>query len=178
MYKRQGEAPSDLAAEVATLLDAWVKDDAPRLDADDDGFHDDAGPAVFDAVLEPVAAAVMAPVYGALVPVLDDIRSLGGDDGASLVDKDLRTLLGRDVEGPFNLRYCGGGDLDQCATDLWAVVETASRGLAEEYGSEDTSTWLSEGQRLGFAPGLIEDTFRATNRPTFQQVVEWAPADG
>ena len=42
----------DLAAEVATLLDAWVKDDAPRLDADDDGFHDDAGPTVFDAVLE------------------------------------------------------------------------------------------------------------------------------
>jgi hypothetical protein len=34
---------------------------------------------------------------------------------------------------------------------------------------------LPEGQRLTFTPGLIPDDFRATNRPTYQQVLEFAP---
>jgi hypothetical protein len=40
---RGSDAPSELAASVADLLDAWVAEDAPRLDADDDGFNDHAG---------------------------------------------------------------------------------------------------------------------------------------
>ena len=40
---------------------------------------------------------------------------------------------------------------------------------------DDPSTWLKEGARVGFQPNLIPDTFRATNRPTFQQVLEFAP---
>jgi hypothetical protein len=46
--------------------------------------------------------------------------------------------------------------------------------VAAERG-DDIATWLPEGQRLTFTPGLIEDDFRATNRPTFQQVLEFAP---
>ena len=48
------------------------------------------------------------------------------------------------------------------------------RSLPPQYGG-DPGTWLKEGARTGFAPGLIPNTFRATNRPTFQQVLEFAP---
>ena len=48
-----------------------------------------------------------------------------------------------------------------------------AQDLAAERG-DDPSTWLREGSRQGFAPGLIPDTFRPTNRPTFQQVLEFA----
>ena len=36
--------------KVVDLLDDWVGRDAPRLDADGDGFYDDPGPAIMDAL--------------------------------------------------------------------------------------------------------------------------------
>jgi hypothetical protein len=176
-----GAAPSPLAAEVVDLLDAWVADDAPRLDADNDGFYDEAGPTIMDALFEPLAAAVMRPVFGDLTQALDDIRDLGGDPnpsssppGASFIDKDLRTLLGKEVVGKFNLSYCGNGDLDTCRDSLWQVVEEVAQELAAERG-DDPGTWLREAFRTGFTPELIPETFRGTNRPTFQQVLEFVP---
>ena len=180
---RGGEAPSSLAAEVVDLLDAWVADDAPRLDADDDGFYDEAGATIMEALFGPLAAAVMRPVFGDLTEALDDIRELGGGadpdfspEGASFVDKDLRTLLGQEVDGKFNLSYCGNGFLDDCRDSLWQVVEEVSQALAAERGG-DPSSWLREGYRISFTPGLISETFRATNRPTFQQVLEFAASE-
>lgn len=167
-----GEAPSDLAADAVAMLDDWVADDAPRLDADDDGFYDSPGPLVFDEVFDAVVAAVGMPVLGEYFA-----RGAGtrGIDDASFVDKDLRSVLGQDVEGPFNVAYCGKGDLDRCAEDLWLVLDDTVAALAAERGA-DIATWLREGQRSTFVPGLIDNDFRSTNRPTYQQVLEFAPA--
>ena len=74
----------------------------------------------------------------------------------------------------FNLSYCGEGDLEVCRESLWSVVDTVSQELSDEYGGAP-DTWLKEGARLSFTPGLIPETFRATNRPTFQQVLDFAP---
>ena len=167
-----GEAPSDLAAEIVAILDEWVLDDAPRLDGDDDGNYDDAGPLVLDEVFGRVAEAVVAPVVGDLVAAGVEFR---GIDPASVVDKDLRSLLGDDVQGPFNVAYCGAGDMDACSADLWAAIDAAAIVLAAEFG-DDPADWLAEGRRTTFVPGLIPDDFRATNRPTFQQVIEFANA--
>jgi len=52
-------------------------------------------------------------------------------------------------------------------------------GLAAELAAErgdDPSTWLQEARRVSFLPGLIPDDFRATNRPTFQQLLEFVPS--
>src|SRR5690606_7613850 len=103
-----GEAPDELAAEVVTLLDEWVERDAPRLDADEDDLYDDAGPLIFDELWDPLARAVLTPVYGDQLDTLDAVRPLR-NTGPSFIDKDLRTLLGHEVEGPFRLSYCGGG---------------------------------------------------------------------
>lgn len=164
---RGAPAPNPRAAQVVDLLDDWVSRDAPRLDADNSGEYDEAGPTVMDALWTPVADAVMRPVFGDLTGEL----SLGGLDGESYVDKDLRTLLRDPVRGRFNLRYCGNGSLDACRASLWAVVEGVAADLAAQLGP-DPSAWRSTASRTGFTPGLISDTIRTTNRPTFQQVLE------
>jgi acyl-homoserine lactone acylase PvdQ len=168
---RTGPAPSALADRTVAVLDEWVARDAPRLDADLDGNYDDAGPVIMDALWRPVAEAVVRPVFGDLTEDLDDVRGLSGATGQSLVDKDLRALLGDPVRGRFNLSYCGDGSLDACRASLWAAVEQVAGELAAEQGPEP-SNWTGTAARTRFTPGLIPDTIRATNRPTFQQVLE------
>ena len=167
-----GPAPSARDQEVVDLLDDWVARDAPRLDADGDGLYDDPGPAILDAAWGPIAEAVMRPVFGDLLDELSDVRGLGGQSGHSYVDKDLRTLLGSRVRGKFNLRYCGGGSLEACRASLWQAVHEAADELAAELGQPDPAGWMVPATRTGFTPGLIPNTFRTTNRPTFQQVLE------
>ncbi len=108
-----GEAPSDLAAEVVAILDEWVLDDAPRLDADDDGNYDVAGPLLLDELFGPIADAVLEPVLGDVVEAGVELHGIGTP---SIVDKDLRQLVGDEVEGPFNVAYCGAGDIDACSS--------------------------------------------------------------
>jgi hypothetical protein len=166
-----GPAPNALDANVVAVLDDWVARDAPRVDADNNGQWDDAGPTIMDALWMNIAQAVMQPVFGPLTGDLNQIRSLSGLSGESLVDKDLRTLLGQPVKGRFNLQYCGKGSLDICRASLWSVVDQVAATLASTKGP-DPSTWRSTASRTGFVPGLIPNTIRATNRPTFQQVIE------
>jgi acyl-homoserine lactone acylase PvdQ len=173
---RTGPAPSVRAQQVVDVLDDWVARDAPRLDADEDGLFDDAGPGIMDAVFRPLTNAVMAPVFGDLLDDLSDVRGLGGQSGHSYVDKDLRTLLDHDVRGRFNLRYCGNGSLAECRASLWAALAQTADELAAEQaaaGRAAPADWRFEASRTRFQPGLIPDTFRATNRPTFQQVLEF-----
>ena len=118
----------------------------------------------------------MRTQFGNATEALDNIRDLGGNNGSSFIDKDLRTLLGREVQGPFNLQYCGDGDLDNCRKTLWAVVDSVASTLAIQFGNDDPATWLNEGRLIGFNPEVASPgKFRATNRPTFQQVLEFAP---
>jgi hypothetical protein len=135
-----------------------------------------------EALWGPLVKAAMQPVFGSMTDALDDFLNLGGSSGSgnigsSLIDKDLRTLLGKSVEGKFALSYCGNGSLEACRDSLWQVVDQVAQELAAERG-DDPSTWLDEGARSGFEPGLIPDTFRSTNRPTFQQVLQFAPTGG
>ena len=126
-----------------------------------------------DRTWRPVAEAVMEPRFGDLLDDLNDVRSLGGLTGESYVDKDLRTLLGKKVKGKFNLTYCGEGDLAACRASLWDAVDGAADSLEAEYGTVAPNTWRGEASTSGFAPGLLSTRFPATNRPTFQQVLEF-----
>ena len=163
-----GDPSSDLAAVAVEILDAWVADDAPQLDADNDGFNDEPGPLIYSEVFDRITAAVAGDVLGE--ELIQDRRGINDE---SLVDKDLRSLLGEDVAGPFDVAYCGNGDLDACQSSLWAAVESGVAAIVAEYG-DDPAEWLNEGSRTTFVPGLIDDDFRSTNRPTFQQVIEFS----
>jgi hypothetical protein len=169
---RRGQAANARDARIVAMLDDWVADDAPRLDADGDGRFDVAGPAILDAAWPRIADAVMRPVFGDLTDDLNAVRALDSQSGHSYVDKDLRRLLGRPERGKFNLRYCGNGSVAACAGSLWAAIDASAAQLAGTFGSEDPAAWLGQAPRTGFVPGLIPDTMRATNRPTFQQVLQ------
>ncbi len=79
-----GKAPNARSAQVKTILDGWVAQDAPRLDANDDGNYDVSGPAIMDAAWLPMAKAVMRPRFGGVLGTLDEVRSLGSLSGRVL----------------------------------------------------------------------------------------------
>jgi acyl-homoserine lactone acylase PvdQ len=167
-----GPAPSARDAQVVDILDHWVGRDAPRLDANLDGLWDEPGPVIMGQLWQPIANAVMSPVFGSLLPDLNAVRGLGSATGESYVDKDLRMLLGRRVRDRFNLSYCGAGSLTACRNSLWNAVHQTAEQLATQLGQADPAKWTGPASRTGFVPGLLPNTFPTTNRPTFQQVLE------
>ncbi len=168
-----GPAPSARDQQVANILIDWTRRDAPRLDANLDGDYDEAAPAIMDRTWVPIAQAVMSPQFGDLTDDLSNVRSLGGLTGESYVDKDLRTLLGKKVKGKFHLKYCGEGDLADCRASLWAAIGDAADSLESDYGTANPNAWIGKASTTGFAPGLLSTRFPTTNRPTFQQVLEF-----
>jgi Penicillin amidase len=166
-------APTPRDQQVVDILDDWVSRDAPRVDANADGFYDEPGPVIMDAVWRPIANAVMSSVFGAFLDDLDNVRDLDGLEGESYVDKDLRTLLGDPVKGRFNLSYCGSGSLMPCVASLWQAIHQAADTLTAEQGQVDPSMWRKAASTTGFVPGLLPNRFPTTNRPTFQQVLEF-----
>jgi hypothetical protein len=167
-----GTAPNARDQEVVDILDDWVGRDAPRVDANSDTFYDEPGPVIMDALWRPIADAVMTPVFGALIPDLDNVRNLDGLQGESYVDKDLRRLLGDQVVGPFRLSYCGSGSLSDCSVALWQAVHATADAIAAQQGQPSPGLWRKAAQTTGFIPNLLPNRFPTTNRSTFQQVLE------
>jgi acyl-homoserine lactone acylase PvdQ len=178
-------APSPRAAQMLAILKDWRANGSIRIDADRNGFNDHPGVAILDTWWPRLADAVMTPVLGDLIPRLAEVNGRGvppdGDGNlstapwAGYVDKDLRTLLGQDVEGPYNVRYCGAGDLPTCAADLWASLDAAGAELEAAQGTADPSAWRksTEPEQIRYRPGLIDKRIEFTNRPTFQQAISF-----
>jgi acyl-homoserine lactone acylase PvdQ len=177
-----GAAPSTRAQSAAQLVDDWRAQGASRLDRDLDGSIDHPGAAVMDAGWRRLGDAVLSPVLGPLVSRLRRVNADHDEPGANgngfgsgwygYVDKDLRTLLGRPVSGPFRTRFCGAGDLVACRTALWAALDATAAELQAAQGA-DPARWRADAtaERVRFAGGLLPRTMRFANRPTFQQVM-------
>jgi hypothetical protein len=163
-----GPAPDPLTAQAVQLLDDWVVQGSSRLDLALDGRIDHPGAAILDRAFRPLLETALEPVLG---PLVDAVPREGFSDH---VDKDLRTLLGERVKGRYSRGYCGNGDLAACRASLWASLATSVAGLAGELGPDPT-TWSADAndERIRFAPGLLGQTMRYSNRPTFQQVIEF-----
>jgi acyl-homoserine lactone acylase PvdQ len=173
--------PSPQAKQMLDLMVAWGKGGAggSRLDLDLDGKIDDPGAAVMDIAWPKIADAFMAPVLG---PNLGEFASLEGRHSLSqysgwyqYFDKDIRTLLGDQVAGKLNNRYCGGGDKAKCQSDVWAAIQAAFVDGSASQGP-DPAAWRSDAtsERIKFTPGLLPTTMRWTNRPTgIQQVISF-----
>ena len=175
-------APSARAQKMLDLMVAWGNGGAggSRLDVDLNGKIDDPGAAVMDGAWPKIADAFMSPVLG---PNLTEFATLESRHSLSqytgwyqYFDKDIRTLLGDQVAGKFNNRFCGAGDKAACQTAVWAAIDAAGTELAAKYGNADPATWLADAnaERIGFAPGLMTTKIRWTNRPTgIQQVISF-----
>ena len=163
----KGKAPDAGTAQAVALVDAWVKRGSPRTGTPAGGPIPFPGAAVLTVAWPKLFDADVAPVYG---KAAGDVSSILGRN-ASIVDKDLRRLLGRAETGPFALRYCGKGKVPACARALWSAMRRAVIELKGTQGT-DSSKWRTNQGTTSFVPNLIPDTFPATNRPTYQQVFE------
>jgi acyl-homoserine lactone acylase PvdQ len=180
-----GPAPSARAEAAAGLIDTWRTNGSSRLDRGLDGKIDDPGAAVMDAAWPRLADAVMGTVLGPLTARLAALQARSDDAGPGgssyisgwygYVDKDLRTLLGREVRGPYSRRYCGAGVLETCRQALWAALDEAAAELEKTQGPAPSS-WRADamGERIRFTSGVLTDTMRWTNRPTFQQLMTFS----
>jgi len=180
-----GRAPSDRAKVADELVTSWTARGASRLDADLDGKIDDPGAPILDRAFTRMAVAALGARLGPLTLNLANLmapdQNPQGRNGSSFgggwygyVDKDLRALLGRRVRGRFALSYCGRGSLARCRASLWSALDAVAGELAAQQGP-DPRQWRADAtkERIRFTPGLIADTMRWTNRPTFQQVLRF-----
>jgi len=180
-------APSPLAAAAAAQVDTWVAAGADRLDTTGNGEITAPGAAVMDKAFPGIARAVMEGKLGAdLTDALkkqmgysNNPSSSGSSFGSgwySYIDKDLRQILGDNVKAPWADQFCGDGTVNSCSQALWAAVKAAADSLAVDTGRVDPATWHASAtaERIKFAPGLLTGTtMRWTNRPTFQQAIEF-----
>ena len=187
-------APDPTTQQARDLVSAWVAKGASRL-AGPDGKIDDPGAAVLDAAWPLLARTELAPVLGPLAEsgpgTLSDLiapdqpannqGSSYADGWYGYVDKDLHTILGDHVAGPYSRVYCGNGDLGACRASLWTALKAAVDQLVSSQGP-DPRTWSVDAtpERISFEPGLLgpSNTMRWTNRPTFQQVVSFQSGGG
>jgi acyl-homoserine lactone acylase PvdQ len=181
-----GPAPSPREQRMLELLRDWRAKGSSRLDRDGDGKIDHAGAAIMDAAWEKLAEAVLEPALGsALTAQLADMHDpddAANNQGSSYgsgwygyVDKDLRRLTGARVRDPFATRFCGAGDLGGCRDSLWTALKAAGDELAESQSDPNPDAWRADAtrERIRFLPGLLPRTMRWTNRPTFQQVLNF-----
>lgn len=182
-----GRAPNARDAKMLALLDAWRRHGSSRLNRTDPsgiGKITDPGAAIMDTAWPLLAKAWASRALGvALTAQLATFvnpfeQPPGGQETGwhIYMGKDLRTLLGDPVQGKFAVRYCGGGSLGRCRSDLWAAVDRAGSQLAATQGA-DPSAWRSNAtkERITFVPGLLKTTMRYTNRPSgIQQVLSFS----
>ena len=179
----RGTAPSPLAAAVVDRITAWSAGDASWVDANGDGTIDASGQAAMAAVWNDLAGAAMCGRLGSTVCRALETRQSrfqrppGGMYGGwhQYMSKDLRRLTGERVRGRFNLRYCGRGNVDRCARDLWAAIEESAQAAAAAQGTTDPAQWTSPTTKIAFTP-LPLTTMQYTNRPSgIHQVFQFAP---
>ncbi len=196
--------PRDPALRRAVAeLRAWRADGGLRRDANRDGVyeHSDAirivdawWPRRLRAQFEPVLGKT---AYERLIATIaiDNPPNGGGDHHGSAyqgawfgyVRKDLRTVLGRRVRGPYARRYCGRGSLSRCRAALQRSLAAALKVPASElYGNDQVCAdagkagdqWCYDSVRQRPIGGATQPLIAWVNRPTFQQANEIQPRVG
>ncbi|MGP9021716.1 penicillin acylase family protein [Streptomyces sp. BR1] len=97
----------------------------------------------------------------------------------SYADKDLRTVLGQPVQGPLARAYCGGGRLSACRDVLLASLgQAAGKTAAQVYPGDAVCSagdqWCADSVVQRPLGGISQNSINWQNRPTYQQVVEFA----
>lgn len=165
------------------LLAAWRADGSHRRDLDLDGAYEHAAAvALIDRWWGRAVEAVFAPVLGDGYALMGNLVRQGLDrttsrGSAGQVQKDLRTLLGHPVDGPYSRVYCGAGEVSVCRDRLTASLDAAVASLEAEYGADPTAWDAQEGQIrfVGLSSVVVPaKTGALQDRSTYQQVMEFS----
>ncbi|MFJ5262990.1 penicillin acylase family protein [Streptomyces sp. NPDC088387] len=157
-------------AEAIRILDAWW-------------------PLLVKAEFEPGLGSELFTAITANLPVDESPSAAHGPTGAhagsafqygwwSYVDKDIRAVLGENVQGPLGDEYCGGGSLSACRTVLInSLKEAAGKTAAQVYPGDTLCAagdqWCADSLNQRPLGGIKHPNISWQNRPTYQQVVEF-----
>jgi acyl-homoserine lactone acylase PvdQ len=185
-----GDPGTDRLRQAAAVLDTWHRSGAHRRDMDGNGAYDHApAVALMDEWWERALSAIFEPVLKAAFddvpythddhPGLDGNGSAFNDGWYGHVHKDLRSVLGLPVEGDLSRQYCGSGaGLAACRDALLKSLDEAVAALEARDGA-DPASWNTdeEADQIQFAALGVQgqEPMQWQNRPTFQQVLEFAP---
>ncbi|MGW1914470.1 penicillin acylase family protein [Streptomyces sp. NPDC002076] len=193
-------AVTDSTAAVAvSKLQAWVDKGARRTetsggskayaDADAIRILDAWWPLLVKAEFEPGLGSDLYTAFTNDLPI-DEAPSAGhGPTGShagssfqygwwSYVDKDIRAVLGENVQGGLAEKYCGGGSLSACRDALISTLDQAAQMTAAQvYPGDDQCSagdqWCADSIVQRTLGGIKHGKISWQNRPTFQQVVEY-----
>ncbi len=179
-------------APARAVLTSWLRAGAPRADRDRNGSYEhQAAIALFDSwwedgprsVAYDVMSGRLGPLTAQLPQGLDDHprsgqgSSFNGIAWYGYVSKDLRSVLGKKVDGAYSTGYCGRGSLKACRTTLRASLAAAVSRILQRQGksSVDKLTYdKSEDSIRANTVGIVGvRPIDWQNRPTFQQVVSF-----
>jgi hypothetical protein len=168
------EALSGMMAELSTWVDSRQ---ARRVDLDQDGTYDDAGPAIMDEIMT------------CLKQGLEDSLNLGlgsfnlpNSAGSAYQDSTtsiIRMLLNRARDAgndPENVDtrqlQCGNGTFSGCRDLVADALLQAKANLSEAFDTTQASSWHKTADTIELTPFELQDgpTWHWQNRPTFQQV--------
>ncbi|WP_328337585.1 penicillin acylase family protein [Streptomyces violaceus] len=186
-------------AAAVSKLQAWVAAGGKRTetsagskkyaDADAIRILDAWWPLLVKAEFEPGLGSELYAAMTANLPV-DESPSAGhGPTGShagssfqygwwSYVDKDIRGVLGEQVQGPLARKYCGDGSLGACRETLVSTLkEAAGKTAAQVYPGDDQCSagdqWCADSVIHRTLGGIKHGKISWQNRPTYQQVVEF-----
>ncbi len=162
-------------------LKAWNATGAHRIDRNQDGIYEqNRAVRIMDAWWPRLLAAQFKPTLGqALFNQTPFGHDAPGRTGSAFnsssygyVHKDLRSLLGASVQGPYSRVYCGQGSVSACRGALLTSLSAAVANMANTdiYGGQTQV----EHDKIGFSAvgAITQPLIPWVNRPTFQQVVE------
>ncbi|MFC9909190.1 penicillin acylase family protein [Streptomyces sp. NPDC127197] len=187
------------AAAAVSKLSAWVSAGSRRTEtsagsrtyahADAIRILDAWWPLLVKAEFEPGLGSDLYSAFTANLPVDESPSAAHGPTGAhagsayqygwwSYVDKDIRSVLGEQVQGPLARTYCGDGSLSACRYTLISTLkEAAGRTAAQVYPGDDACSagdqWCADSVVHRALGGIGHRGISWQNRPTYQQVVEF-----
>ena len=191
--------PHDPAlATAVSELRAWVASGAHRINRQHPGatgdYDQSAAVTIMDAWWPLLVRAEFQPVLG--TNLLDQVESEfaindepgHGTSGAHLgsafdvgfygiVQKDLRSVLGKRVRGPLNRIYCGRGSLKACRAALesslrQAIGESPQQVYPADGVCKAGDQMCSDSIQFRALGAITQPLIEWVNRPTFQQADE------
>jgi acyl-homoserine lactone acylase PvdQ len=191
-----GNHPDPEVRGAVNKLFAWAASGAHRRDLNGDGVyeHSDAirimdawWPRWIRAQFEPTLGPELYQRLTAAIQIDNEPNNHGAHLGSAYqtgwygyAEKDLRSVLGRPVQGAYGRRFCGGGNLSACRAVLAnSLKEALAVPTSSLYADETCSDAGQPGNqtcydKIVFRPlgGITQPLIAWVNRPTYQQVVE------
>ncbi len=155
--------------DMVNALNDWKNNQlARRLDLDNDGIFDSAGPAIMDEIMICLKSVLQEnlPISLGNFNFPNSNGSAYQDGTTSLILMLIKRAMNNEADA---LLTCGDGTYTGCQNLIVQALINAHANLIEQYETDLPSGWLKTAEKIEL---LIrkDETWHWQNRPTYQQV--------